>query len=301
MRKAIITGASGLVGMAVARYFTSCGIETLCLGRREISPEDACENFGPSSRYLSLSMKNLPRLAEKIDLINWSPGPECVFFNFAWSGLSKLTDGELSDQINNVIYASEAVRIAKKLGCIKFVNAGTLEETVVERFLEDSNNYQSSQPNYAFAKLAARDMCTVIAYLEKIDYVHTRMSVPLSFDLSRGTYVAETLRKICKGVPYEEPSSKQKFDIIFLEDVAKAYYLIGMKGKNKANYFIGSSQPATLAQYFTIVDNVLNNRIFEVRNHDEVADNIIFNTDDIRQDTGFIASMQLKDLFKKTR
>jgi nucleoside-diphosphate-sugar epimerase len=248
-------------------------------------------------------MENLPRLAEKIDLMGWSPGPECVFFNFAWRGFSKLTDGGFSDQISNAVHAAEAVRIAKNLGCIKFVNAGTLEETIIERFLDGDNNNrsQSTQPDYALAKLASRDMCTMVAYLKKIDYVHTRMSVPLSSNLSRGTYVAATLKKIAEGMPYEAPSNKQLFDIVFLDDVVRAYYLIGNIGKNKANYFIGTSKPATLAQYFARFERIVKNQCSVDADLVAATETDFFSTVAIHQDTGFVASTRLEDIIEKVR
>ena len=301
MKKAIITGATGLVGMAVAKYFAKCGVETLCIGKRNLSFKELDKYFDANVNYLSLSMENLSMLAEKIDLIDWSPGDECVFFNFAWRGYSKLTDGSFSDQIRNAIHASEAVRIAKNLGCIKFVNAGSLEETNIERFFTNSNNVNinSSQPDYALAKLLSRDMCTMVAYLEKIDYVHTRMSVPLSSDLSGGTYVAESLRKIYRRLPIEEPLNMQKFDITLLDDIARAYYLIGFKGKNKANYYIGTSKVATLAQHFKNFDKICKNKNNEVENFTFDFENEIFNTLDIQKDTGFTALLSMQDIIKK--
>lgn len=301
MKKAIITGATGLVGMAVARHFASLGVETLCLGRQVLSLEDVRDNFGEGSSYLCLPMEEMASLADRVALMAWAPGPECVFFNFAWRGFKKLTDGNFSDQIRNAVHAAEAVRAAKRLECIKFINAGTLEETFIERFLAgiSSHPYQSTQTDYALAKLAARDMCKMVAYLEKIDYVHTRLSVPLASDLSRGNYVAATLKKIAEGISYEAPLSKQLFDIIFLDDVVRAYYLIGTNGKNKSDYFIGTSRPATLAQYFASFEQIVKNQYFGAADLVAAADIEIFSTAAIRQDTGFVASTRLQDFFEK--
>ena len=37
MNKAIITGASGMVGMSVAKHLSSMGVELLCLGRKNFN------------------------------------------------------------------------------------------------------------------------------------------------------------------------------------------------------------------------------------------------------------------------
>ena len=170
------------------------------------------------------------------------------FFNFAWSGHSNLTNGDINDQLESAYYSSEAVKIAKKIGCSKFVNVGTLEETFAENHLKNSkrSSFETSQFNYTIAKLASRDMCKITAYLEKIDYIHTRLSLPLDQTLSRGSYVSRTLKNIKKKITYIKPKNKRLFDIIFLDDVSRAYYLIGKYGKDKSDYFIGTSKPVLL-------------------------------------------------------
>lgn len=300
MKKAIITGATGLVGMAVARHFSSLGIEVLCLGRQTLSPEEISRHFGAGSMYLRLEMENIASLAERVDLLAWSPGSECVFFNFAWRGNEKLTDGSFGDQVNNTVYAAEAVRSARKLGCVKFVNAGSLAETFVGQFLERKSDdpFQSAQADYALAKLASRDMCKMVAYLEKIDYVHTRLSIPLAPDLSRGTYVAAALKNIAEGKPYAAPTDTQLCDIIFINDVVRAYYLIGLNGRNKADYFIGSSRPATLGQYFERFEHLVKGNCSDEADIEVAERPGIFDTEPLYQDTGFVASTRLHDIIE---
>jgi len=300
MKKAIITGATGLVGMAVAKHFSSLGIEVLCLGRQILNAEDISRHFGVGSSYLRLAMEDMASLVERVDSIAWSPGAECVFFNFAWRGDQKLTDGSFGEQFSNAVHAAEAVRSAKKLGCIKFVNTGTLEETFVEQSLEGGSEhpYQSAQSDYALAKLASRDMCKMVAYLEKIDYVHTRLSVPLAPDLSRGTYVAATLKKIVEGKPYEEPTNKQLFDIIFTDDVARAFHLIGLKGKNKADYFIGTSRLITLGQYFELFERLVSSNCSDEADITAATSVVSFDTEALYRDTGFVATTRFQDMIK---
>lgn len=303
MKRAIISGATGLIGAAIAKYFSLQGVETLCLGRQALNPEDYRCNHGEKLNYLCVSMEDIASLVERVDSMAWSPGSECVFFNFAWSGCQKLTDGSFSDQINNAVFAAEAVRVSKKLGCIKFVNVGTLEESFIESFLAGNKDYpyRSDQTSYVLAKLAARDMCKMVAYLEKIDYVHTRLSVPLASDLSRGTYVATTLRRIIEGMPYEAPLNKKLFDIVSLDDVARAYYLIGINGKNKADYFIGTSKPATLAEYFARFEHIVKKQPSKAACLVNEADAKFFSTAAINQDTGFVASTILEDIIEKVK
>lgn len=300
MKKAVVTGAAGLVGRAVVKYLISSGIEVLCLGRGNLNPAEVKNIFGTEANYLNLPMENIMSLERHINSIGWSSGEECVFFNFAWAGRHKLTDGDLEIQLDNAVMAVNAVQAAKSIGCTKFINAGTIEETFAEQWViaNKGTPYQSAQANYAIAKLASRDLCKITAYIQKIDYIHTRLSVPLEFDLSNGSYVALTLKKIANGKSYEKPLNKQLFDIISTEDVARAFYLIGQSGINKADYYIGTSKPATLVQYFDYFEGSINGIqvvVPEVKSEGSAA---LFDTSKLLSDTGFQPALKFQDISK---
>lgn len=298
MKKAIITGATGLVGLYVARYLSAMRISVLCLGRQSLSKTAAIELFGDKISYLQLPMEDINSLEAQLNKIKWSPEGDCVFFHFAWQGDKRLTDGNFSAQLINASYAANAVRTAKKIGCVKFINAGTLEETYIERHLKSAVNtiYQSQQSDYALAKLASRDLCKMVAYMEKIDYVHTRMSIPLAPDLSVGSYVAKTLKLISEKRAYTPPQNKALFDIISTEDVAHAYYLIGKFGLNTADYFIGTAHPATLAEYFDYFARHSHGEgkcTPENKHQDELK---IFSIETLQRDTGFVPAVQFENI-----
>ena len=88
----------------------------------------------------------------------------------------------------------------------------------------------------------------MVAYIEKIDYVHTRLSVPLKPSLTEGNYIAKTLKEVKDGHIKSRPVAL--FDIVLIDDVARAYLLIGNYGRNKADYFIGTANSTTLGDYF---------------------------------------------------
>lgn len=291
MNKAIITGAAGLVGEAVAKYLSSMGVQILCLGRECLEAKQIAQKFGPSAVYLVMPMNEIGSLRSEARKLGWELGGNSVFYNFAWAGLKGLTDGEFNDQLTNAIFAAEAVKAAKEIGCFKFVDSGSMEETFIEEVLNRGRieSYSSSQTFYGLAKLAARDMCAMVSYLEGIDYVHTRMSVPLASGLSNNSYISLTLKKILGGEKHEPPTSQALYDFVLLDDVARAYYLIGMKGYNKANYFIGTGRPATLRQHFENFSQFNKcNKLGLARQIDEPMSHF-FDVQPLKQDVNFIA------------
>ena len=298
MKKAIVIGATGLVGKAVVVQLARAGVEVLCVGRRKLSSLEAKEYFECEVSYLSLGMSDIETLPAEMNKLDWSTGEGCVFYHFAWSGDQKLTDGSFEKQIKNATYAANALKVAKKLGCVKFINSGTMEETYAQRHIEDKNtSYLPSQLNYTIAKLASRDMCRMVGYLEKIDYIHTRLSAPLKPDLTEGNYITKTLKEITQGRSYQEPKNKQLFDVILVDDVARAYLLIGKHGRNKADYFIGTADPTTLGDYFKDYERIVGGST--VTDNDKQypeADKKLFDISELRKDTGFEPSTDRFDL-----
>ena len=114
MKKAIVTGSTGLIASGVVECLLDNNIAVLALGRREIELSRIKHlSDHPKLTYLQLEMAEIKNLPQLLQDVNWSPGVDCVFYHFAWSGSSRLADGSVQDQFNNVSYSSNAVIVAK--------------------------------------------------------------------------------------------------------------------------------------------------------------------------------------------
>ena len=106
------------------------------------------------------------------------------------------------------------------------------------------------------------------------------------------------LNKIFHGQEYDKPKNLQLYDIILMEDVAKAYYLIGLHGKNKSDYFIGTSKPMTLSQYFEYFEQL--KKGYQKKKliiNSNVPEHGVFSIDDLVNDTGFELTFPLSGLY----
>jgi nucleoside-diphosphate-sugar epimerase len=286
MKKAIITGSTGLIASGVVQFLLNSKIEVLALGRKVIKDSRISHlSDHPNLTYVQLEMSEIRTLPTLLKDVSWVPGPDCVVYHFAWSGSSRLTDGSIKDQFINVTHSSNVVLVAKELACIKVINAGSQEEAFIDNYLASKwtdQAYHSNTYLYGSAKVAARDMCLLLSYLHKIDYIHTRISVVIEESLATNNYIQSTLKKIVKNEAFEPPSNNQLFDFISKEECARIYYLLGQRGKNKANYFIGTGAPMTLSDYFSGVSAKVSGLKIQ---KDTKSKNIIGETEDFNSST----------------
>ncbi len=254
MKKAIVTGATGHIASGVVEYLLDHNVDVVALGRKDIKDSRIGHlSSRPNLTYLKLEMSDIEKLPQLLDDIKWLSDSECVFYHFAWSGNVRLADGSVQDQFTNVTYSANAVIVAQELACKKFINVGSQEEKFVDRYLENhwtEQPYHSNMGVYGSAKVSARDMCILLAYLKKIDYVHTRISIIVEKSLDTNNYVNSILKKILNQEQFDPPLNNQLFDFISKEECARLYYLLGKTGKNKADYLIGTGNPMTLHEFF---------------------------------------------------
>jgi len=62
-------------------------------------------------------------------------------------------------------------------------------------------------------------------------------------------FVNTTIRKIIHGEPLEFTSGTQNYDFVYIDDVARAFRLIGENGKPFRHYLIGSSNAKPLREF----------------------------------------------------
>lgn len=303
MIKVIISGSTGFIGSAFVRYLLDKDIQVLALGRNQVDTTvlASIRNKYENLTYLEIDMENIAELPEKINEINWNIGDSCMFYNFAWEGKESLSDGIFNDQLKNVKYSSNAVIAASEMGCKKFINIGSQEELFIETYLKDDKwrevPYHSNMGVYATSKLASKDMCMLLSYLYKIDYVHIRFSAIIDENNLNSGYIGSVFNKIMNLEEHEIPKNKELFDLILISDAVEAFYQIALKGKNKDEFFIGTGKPKTLKQYFnefsSYVNNDTENSYLHNYNDNFILDEGNFSIEKLKQITGFKPSKSI--------
>jgi len=121
VRGAVVTGATGVVGSALAAELVRRGIRVLALVR----PDSPNRNHLPEDPLLTTADCPLEALGS---FVPPEEGGWDAFFHLGWAGTKGPSREDPDIHTENIRYALDAVRLARRLGCRVFVGAGSQAE-----------------------------------------------------------------------------------------------------------------------------------------------------------------------------
>jgi UDP-glucose 4-epimerase len=241
--KAIVTGADGFVGSYVVKELLGHGYQVVAV------------DLGPTPRRLDAGQKNLHYVSLSIDRIAElkSLAPEAVgadvLFHYAWRGSAGPERCDETIQLNNALMTAKCLREAAAMGVKRFVCAGTIMEFETNQVIYEQGSKPGMPYIYGAGKTIAHEICKPIANDLHIDLVWAYITNTYGVGESSPRFLNSTLRKIIHGEPLEFTSGTQNYDFIYVTDVAKAFRLLGEKGKANKGYIIGSGAAKPLRQF----------------------------------------------------
>jgi len=282
--RAVVSGATGAVGMALLSELSAMGVETLVLCR-EGSPRDGRIQESRSIKKLYCSLSELksymPKDDEKYD----------VFYHLAWSGTTGESRNDMALQNKNVEYTLDALELAKRFGCNTFVGAGSQAEYGRVEGTLSPNTPAFPENGYGIAKLCAGQMCRVRSEALGIRFVWARiLSVYGPFD-TEGSMVMSTISKLKSGQRPSFTAGEQMWDYLYSADAARALYLLGSCDTAQGVYCLGSGQADMLKNYImTMRDTVSPDSPLGLGDIPYAKNQVMYLKADIsklREDTGF--------------
>lgn len=308
MKRVIITGPTGAIGMALIDYLNERNIQVIAVVR---SGSDRKTQIKESERVAivecSLSeILELPhRIRETIRRKNWDESKSVdVFYHFAWEGTFGTGRNDMYLQNQNVKYALNAVDVAEELACSVFIGAGSQAE--YGRYEGKLSEKVPAFPEngYGIAKLCAGQMTRIQCEQKGIKHIWARiLSVYGPYDRNT-TMVMSIIGKILTGEKAPCTKGEQMWDYLYSKDAAKIMYLLGERGINGKTYCLGSGRVRPLRQYIEVIRDAINPTA-EVGFGDinYLPQQVMYLCADIQElvkDTDFVADYTFEDGIKET-
>lgn len=248
--RAILTGATGAVGMALISELTGRGIEVTVLCRKG-SARAASIKEGPLVKKVDCSLDDMAAFDmgdEKFDM----------FFHLAWDGTTGATRNDMYLQNKNVRYTLDAVELAHRLGCKVFLGAGSQAEYGRAEGKINSKTPTFPENGYGMAKLCAGQMSRSMCHTKGIKHIWVRiLSVYGPYDGDR-SLIASTIKKLFDGEKPSFTAGEQIWDYMYSGDTARAMVELALGGKDGGVYCLGSGEARPLCEYIKTLRDCIN-------------------------------------------
>lgn len=295
--RAVVSGATGAVGMALLSELEKQGVETLVLCRR--GSKRSCRIT--ESEYIKKAECSLE------DMKSFQPDDNKkydVFYHLAWEGTTGQSRNDMELQNRNVQYALDARGLARRLGCSVFVGAGSQAEYGRVEGTLTPETPVFPENGYGIAKLCAGQMCRVLCESDGMRFVWARiLSVYGPFDTD-GSMVMSTVAKLYRGERPSFTAGEQIWDYMYSADAARALYALGASQKANGVYCLGSGRADMLKNYITAIrDEVSPTAELGLGDIPYAKGQVMYLKADIsklQRDTGFTPTVSFAEGIKKT-
>lgn len=296
MKKIALTGATSMIGIGLIQECIENDVEVTAIIRKG-SPN---RHFLPKSDKISILELNLG------DLSTYEPDKSMycdVFYHFAWEKADRDGRNDCEFQMKNIEYTLAAVGLAKKLGCSKFIGAGSQAEygaTEEKLFPETPVNPDTA---YGVAKYASGKLSSISCEQIGMEHIWARVaSVYGPYD-NEATMIMYSLDSLLRGKKPSYSKSEQQWDYLYYADAAKAFFLLGQFGKNKKVYCVAGGESRPLREYIYILRDSVNPDAqigIGEKPSEHLVKNLIVDIEDLKSDTGFYPKYDFRQGIQET-
>ena len=180
-----------------------------------------------------------------------------IFFHLAWEKTFGSSRDDVDTQVNNIQYTLDAVRLAKRLGCKKFVGAGSQAEYGIVTEPLKPETPVNPESGYGIAKYAAGKLSRLLCSQLGLQFNWVRiLSVFGPLD-SAHTLIMYAINELQAERSPELTKCEQVWDYLYCDDAARALLAIGKNGVNGKTYPLGSGDGKKLSEYIETIKDII--------------------------------------------
>lgn len=245
-----ITGATSMLGVATIKQCIQKNISVLAFVRKN----SANIKRLPESSLVKLVECDLSEMAD-FDADGLSSD---VFIHFGWAFTDKIGRNDVSKQLQNVQYTIDAVHLAKRLGCKKFVGAGSQAEYGTPNVPLKADTPVNPLIPYGVAKYAAGRLSAMECKKEGLEYNWVRILSIYGPHDNEGTLLKQLIYNAKNNIPMGLSGCEQIWDYLHEDDAGAAFVAVAEKGIDGKIYLLGSGVGRPLKEFVQDVIDVVN-------------------------------------------
>lgn len=296
MNNVLVTGANGFIGSWLVKKLIKENINVYAVIKSEQSDISSIEK-SDQIKIIYCDLDSISELHKKLKGIEID-----TVYHLAWDGVGGNKRSDYHIQLNNVKTACDCMNSAAKLGCKRFLCAGTITEKIAEKIL--SLDTAAENNIYAISKCTTHNMLKVLSRKLGIQLVWMQLGNAYGPYNTCGNIVNYILEEFEKGNTPEFTSGEQPYDLIYVEDLVKAMYLLGKQDVKAEKYYIGSGEPNLLKHFLLEIRDIYPGDV-QIDLGKRPDDGLVyewpwFDVKSLVEDTGFNTEFTLKEGIQKT-
>ena len=297
MKKVIITGPTGAVGVSLIQELIAHNIEVTAICRPASKRLSSIPKH-PLVRIVECGVDQLLTLKDQLD------HDYDAFYHFAWDGTYGDSRQDLYRQANNMLYTLDAVHLAHAAGCSVFVGAGSQSEFGHVEGVLHPDMPCAPDNGYGIAKLDAGRMSRLECRKLGIRHEWCRIvSLYGPFD-GQYTMVMSDIYKMLRGERPQYTKGDQVWDYIYSKDAARAFRLVAEKGKDGSIYCFGTGKPRLLKDYILAIRDAVNPELEvglgELPYYPNQVMHLEADISNLTEDTGFVPQYSFEEGIRET-
>lgn len=292
MKRAIVTGATGFIGLYLVDELLKKNYEVYSVVRS--SNINAIGLLNQQVHIIYCDMETIDALPTIIKDTGFD-----IFYHLAWEGNSGDRRGDYSLQLRNAESAGKAAVAAGKMGCKRFICAGSITQLMYRDYLVTDEAVPDMVACYAIGKIAAEYISRCVCNRDGVDYIWPYISNFYGVGDTTNNLINFVADSYMKGISPNLTAGEQLADFIYVSDVASALVALGEYGKDKSTYYVGYGKPRPLKEFVKIIHRTFNTNVDTGLGKKAFnGNNIEFDKLDmmkLNRDTGFLPAVSFED------
>lgn len=251
MKKIVVTGATSMIGVALIKECVLREMKVYAIVR----PGSRKLGRLPMSEFIHIVECDLERMDDLPEIIK----EKCdTFYHLGWGHTGLGRNDNLMYQVDNIAYTLQAVHVAQKLGCNKFIGAGSQAEYgCVDSGVIGPDTETNPVQAYGIAKYAAGRLAMLECSRNSMVCIWVRIFSVYGEDDKETTMISSAIDKMLQGEATAFTAGEQIWDYLYCGDAGRAMFLIGEKAEKSKVYCLGSGEGRKLKEYIKIIGEVV--------------------------------------------
>lgn len=245
LKKIVITGATSMLGTALTEVAVREGMEVYAVIR---------PNTKRSDRLIPSPLVHpVDGSLETLSEIQGLPKDCDAFYHFAWAGTGREERDEPTIHERNIRYTLEAVELAEKAGCRRFIGAGSQAEYgPVDGVINEKTGHHPVT-SYGVAKYAAGILSRKLCEGKGMDHVWGRVFSVYGPHDNEGTMLDYAIACFGNEETAQFSSAAQPWNYLYESDAGEMFYALGKDSVPSGTWLIANPESRPLREYIDIL------------------------------------------------